>query len=123
MNIATSPVLDIFLARIADGQPVGFRDTMEIIAAHYDYRPARFHNGLGEDRLTNEAGINEGSCKIFAFARLHGLPEPQTLALFGEYYRDEVLPNPEGEGHKNIRNFMKHGWAGVAFDADPLVSR
>ena len=118
-----TPALEAFLVQVANGQPVGFRDTMDMIAAHHDYRPARFYNGLGADRLTNEAGINEGSCKIFAFARLHGLSEPQTLALFGEYYRDEVLPNPDGEGHKNIRAFMKHGWAGIEFDADPLTPR
>jgi len=123
MSLATTPALAAFLFRIASGQPVGFRETMDIIAAHYDYRPARFRNGLGEDRLTNEAGTNEGSCKIFAFARLRHLSEAETLALFGEYYRDEVLPHPEGEGHKNIRTFMKHGWAGIDYDAEPLTPR
>ncbi|SMF95093.1 HopJ type III effector protein [Methylomagnum ishizawai] len=123
VNTATPPELAAFLAQVAAGQPVAFRETLDMIAAHYDYRPARFHNGLGAERLTNEPGINEGSCKIFAFARCHGLPEAATLALFGEYYRDEVLPNPDGEGHKNIRAFMKHGWAGVAFESEPLTPR
>jgi hypothetical protein len=115
--------LETFLAQVKAGQPVAFRDTMDIIAAHYDYAPTRFCNGLGEDRLVNEPGQNEGSCKIFSFARLQGLSEPETLALFGEYYRDEVLPNPNGEGHRNIRNFMKHGWAGIAFEGEALTPR
>ena len=115
--------LTAFLSKVKSGQPVDFQDTMAIIAEHYDYHPARFRNGLGGDRLVNEPGINEGSCKIFGFARLHGLSAPETLALFGEYYRDEVLPNPEGEGHKNIRAFMKHGWPGIEFDGDALTPR
>jgi hypothetical protein len=118
-----SQSLETFLAKIRSGQPVGFRDTMGVIAEHYDYRPVRFRNGIGDDILVNEPGANEGSCKIFSFARLHGLSVPETLALFGEYYRDEVLPNPEGEGHRNIRTFMKYGWPGIAFEGDALVSR
>ncbi len=113
--------LESFLSQIKSGLPVAFRDTLDVIAAYYRYQPARFHNGLGPDRVVNEPGINEGSCKIFAFARLNGLSEAETLALFGEYYRDEVLPNPEGDGHKNIRAFMKHGWAGIAFDQEALA--
>ncbi len=117
------PTLEAFLAKITRGQPVDFRETMDIIAEHYQYRPVRFHNGGGASRLVNEAGINEGSCKIFAFARLHELSEAETLALFGEYYRDEVLPNPDGEGHKNIRAFMKHGWSGIEFEGEALAPR
>jgi hypothetical protein len=115
--------LETFLSRVKAGQPVAFRETLDTIASHYDYRPARFANGLGEDRLVNEPGQNEGSCKLFSFARLQELSEPETLALFGEYYRDEVLPNPGGEGHKNIRNFMKYGWEGIAFEGEALTPR
>ncbi len=46
---------------------------MAVIAAHYVYRPTRFENGLGQGRAVNEAGTNEGSCKILAFAKLNGL--------------------------------------------------
>lgn len=115
--------LEDFLARIRAGQPVAFRDTLDLIAARYDYSPTRFCNGIGEDRLVNEPGQNEGSCRIFAFARRQGLSGPETLALFGEYYRDEVLPDPNGQGHKNIRNFMKYGWAGIEFEGDALTPR
>lgn len=112
--------LSLFLAAIKAGRPVAFRDTMAVIAEHYDYRPTRFLNGIGESRLINEPGVNQGSCKIFSFARRHGLSVPETLALFGEYYRDEVLPNPGGEGHMNIRTFMRHGWEGIQFAGEAL---
>ena len=112
--------IEEFVNRIQAGQTVGFQDTMAIIADHYDYRPTRFANGLGEDCLVNEAGSNEGSCRIFYFAKLQNLSEPETLALFGEYYRDDVLAQPAGDSHKNIRTFMKYGWEGIRFEGVAL---
>lgn len=112
--------LTAFLDRIKAGRPVSFGETMAVIGENYEYRPTRFFNGMGEGRLVNEPGVNEGSCKIFCFARLHGLAVPETLALFGEYYREEVLPNPDGQGHMNIRIFMRHGWEGIVFDGEAL---
>ena len=105
------------------GEPVTFNDTMDVVAAYYDYTPVRFENGQGEDLLVNEPGMNEGSCKVFGFASLNGLSESETLALFGDYYRHDVLGNPDGNDHRNIRNFMKYGWAGIRFDAEPLSPR
>ena len=37
------------------------------------------------------------------------------LQLWGQYYR-EVLADPDGDSHQNIRNFMKYGWDGVPFE-------
>jgi hypothetical protein len=54
---------------------------------------------------------------------LNRLSEQQMLACFGAYYRDDVLKNPDGTDHQNIRNFMKTGWAGVAFDSMPLRAK
>jgi hypothetical protein len=48
------------------------------------------------------------------------LSEVHTLALFGGYYRDDVLGNPEGRDHGNIRHFMKYGWAGIHFEGEAL---
>jgi len=98
---------------------IEFTDVMEIIAAQYDYSPTAFTNGS----IVNEAGTNEGSCKIFYFAKLNALSEQTTLALFGQYYRVDVLQNPDGTDHGNIRNFIKSGWQGVTFDAVALVKR
>lgn len=95
---------------------VEFSEVIQIIEAFYDYEPTAFSNG----DLQNAAGSNEGSCKIFAFAKLHGLTEAQTLACFGTYYRDDVLAHPEGTDHGNIRNFIQHGWGGVEFHGEAL---
>jgi len=95
-----------------------FSDTMNIVDALYDFTPSGFSNG----NTRNEAGENNGSCKLFAFAQLNEFTQPQTLALFGEFYRD-VLATPEGNDHQNIRNFMQTGWAGIQFDSTPLTEK
>ncbi len=111
--------LDRFLATLAtDPAAIEFDQTMAVIADHYDYSPTRFTNG----EVVNEAGTNEGSCKLFAFARRHHLDRDATLALFGHHYRD-VLADPDGTSHANIRAFMKHGWEGIHFDGEPLTPR
>lgn len=102
---------------------VTFDEVIATINAHYDYTPTRFSNGLGEARAVNEAGQNEGSCRIFAFARLHGLTQAETLACFGRFYREDVLGNPARTDHANIRHFMRDGWAGVVFDGEPLTPK
>ena len=101
-------------------QMIEFQDVMTTIAEHYDYTPVQFSNGTEDDLLINHARENEGSCKIFAFAKLHDLSEKETLACFGKYYRQDVLQHPEGKDHLNIRTFMKHGWHGIQFEAPPL---
>ncbi|MGE3296763.1 MAG: HopJ type III effector protein [Porticoccaceae bacterium] len=97
-----------------------FAEVLAVIDAHYHYRPTAFANGLGEDCVHNPAGVNEGSCRVLAFARRHGLGAAETLALFAEHHR-KVLENPEGSDHANIRAFRRHGWAGVRFDGEPLA--
>ncbi len=114
------PEVNSFIEKVKSGEPIEFQDTIAVIAGHYRYSPARFTNGLGEDAVINGPGSNEGSCKIFSFAQSNGLSEPQTLALFGRYYRDDVLGHPDGQDHKNIRNFMKYGWAGIHFEGEVL---
>lgn len=100
------------------GKHVDFEQVMQVITNHYHYQASRFSNG----DLVNEAGSNEGSCKIFAFALLHNLSEQATLECFGDYYRQDVLKNPTGTDHGNIRHFMKTGWAGIHFDKQVLTS-
>jgi len=63
---------------------------------------------------------NEDSCKIFAFGKLHNLDKDQTLACFGKHYREDVLLQPGGSNHANIRNFMEHGWEGIKFEGEAL---
>ncbi len=109
--------LDTFLSKLQQ-QPeqIEFIDTMAVINATYQFTPTEFSNGS----LNNNADQNNGSCKIFAFGLLNDLSEQQTLACFGTYYRDDVLKNPDGDDHQNIRNFMQTGWQGINFKGQPL---
>jgi hypothetical protein len=104
-------------------ETVEFQDVMDCIDEYYDYNPTRFINGRGHDQIINQAGTNEGSCKLFAFATLKGLNEEETLACFGKYYREDVLQYPEGKDHANIRTFMRHGWSGIQFDGTVLTKK
>ncbi len=106
-----------------NAENVSFEETIAIITENYDYTPTTFTNGTGDDTITNEAGTNEGSCKIFAFAKLNSLDTDQTLACFGKYYREDVLQNPEGADHANIRTFMRHGWGGIQFNGEALSAK
>lgn len=109
-----------FIQRLRDKpEQVEFADTLAIIEAHYEYVPTAFRNGSVE----NAAGQNGGSCKIFAFARLHQLTPAETLACFGRYYREDVLQHPEANDHQNIRSFMRGGWGGIRFEGEALKSR
>lgn len=113
-------MLNRFIDNLKAGQAVDFKDTIAVIAEHYDYTPSEFSNGVQEP-LINQAGQNEGSCKIFAFAKLHNLDKQQTLALFGDFYRKDVLENPDGNDHQNIRTFMRDGWDGIVFKSEALT--
>lgn len=93
---------------------VSFAETIAVIDAHYQFTPSAFSNG----NQINKPGENNGSCKIFAFAKLNQLTELQTLSCFGSYYFEDVLQNPQGTDHQNIRNFMKFGWNGIHFGGE-----
>ena len=96
---------------------INFVETIAVIEANYDFTPTAFENGLQH----NVAGENSGSCKLFAFAEIQNLSEAATLDCFGAYYFKDVLKNPNGKDHQNIRNFMKTGWDGIAFYGSALV--
>lgn len=96
-----------------------FADVIAFIDEHYNFTPTPFKNG----EVMNEAGQNNGSCKVLSFAKMNNLSLEETLYLFAEYYRNDVLQNPEGENHQNIRNFMKYGWEGVLFESKALVKK
>lgn len=100
-----------------------FEDVIAYVNAHYDYTPTRFTNGVGTDPVVNEAGKNEGSCRVFALARLHRLAVADTVQLFGRFYRDDVLKHPDGSDHANIRRFLVDGWDGIRFDGEALAPR
>lgn len=96
---------------------VAFSETIELIETHYDFTPTAFING----DLKNQAGENSGSCKVFAFAKTQSLTKQQTLACFGVFYFEEVLNDPTGTSHQNIRNFMTHGFDGLTINGTALT--
>lgn len=94
---------------------IKFADTMQVIEDNYNFTPTSFTNGA----IKNNAGENSGSCKLFAFAIHQKLTKEEALRCFGEHYRS-VLEDSNGTSHQNIRNFMKTGFDGLAFDNDAL---
>ncbi|NOH79934.1 HopJ type III effector protein [Vibrio sp. RE86] len=109
--------LSAFLTNLSE-QPtsIQFEDTMAVIEANFDFAPTAFKNG----NTLNEANQNNGSCKIFAFGQVKGLSPEATLACFGKFYREDVLGNPDGDDHANIRNFIEFGWSGIEFEGEAL---
>lgn len=97
-------------------ESIAFQETITIIDSNYNFTPTAFKNG----NYFNNANENNGSCKIFAFAKINTLEKDETLALFGSYYFDDVLKNPVGNNHQNIRNFINFGWDGISFDDNAL---
>ena len=95
---------------------IDFKEVIAFIDEQYDFTPTKFTNG----NVTNEANENNGSCKVFSFAKLNELSKEETLALFGAFYREDVLNNPNGNDHQNIRNFMESGWNGILFEGEVL---
>jgi len=106
-----------FLAKLNNSpESINFTDTIAVIEANYKFTEAAFTNG----ETNNKAGTNSGSCKLFAFAKINQLCVEKTLSCFGDYYRKDVLQNPDGTDHANIRNFIKYGWDGIKFESQAL---
>lgn len=97
---------------------VTFKEVIAFIENHYEHQPTAFRNG----DAYNEATQNQGSAKVFAFAQLNNLDAEDTLFLFAEHYQ-AVLNTPDGADHQNIRQFMQHGWAGIAMEGTALTAK
>ena len=98
---------------------IDFSETISVIENTYEFTPAAFTNGT----LKNEETQNQGSCKVFSFALKQGLTKEETLACFGTYYFHDVLKDPDGDSHQNIRNFMNTGFDGLSFDKETLTDK
>ena len=103
----------------SNSQAIEFNDVIALIDTQFLFTPTRFTNGS----VINEANQNHGSCKLLALGQHLALDKSQTLALFGCFYSRDVLENPQGNDHANIRNFMVSGHDGVTFDRFPLKER
>jgi len=110
---------EVFNANLEmDASELKFQDVMEMIDTHYETGLIEFKNG----DIVNKQGENEGSAKVLSYAALSNMDKDTTLKLWGEYYR-EVLADPDGDSHQNIRNFMKYGWDGVPFENGIALTR
>ena len=105
------------LAQLKEGS-AQFADVLAFIEARYTHTPTAFRNGA----QANAATENQGSAKVFSFAKLEGLNQADTLSLFAEHYAS-VLATPEASDHQNIRQFMQHGWDGVKFSGEALTAK
>lgn len=112
--------LDDFMQTVkSDAASIDFEQTMAAIEDGYDYTAKAFKCG----ELASTAEQNQGSAKIFSFAKDQKLNKDQTLQLFGRFYREDVLKNANGDDHGNIRNFIKTGWDGVTFPDGPALAK
>jgi HopJ type III effector protein len=99
---------EVFNANVEmNADDLKFEEVMELIDTHYEVGLIEFKNG----DIVNKPGENEGSGKVLSYAALSNMDKETTLKLWGQYYR-EVLADPDGDSHPNIRNFMKYGWEG-----------
>lgn len=97
---------------------ISFVEVISFIEQQFEHTPTAFKNG----EAYNEATQNQGSAKVFSFARMYNLNKEDTLALFAEHHQS-VLDNPGGTDHQNIRQFMEHGWEGLQFEAEALRAK
>lgn len=116
MTLSTTDV-SALLHAIEKGEKT-FADVITFIESNYHYSPVAFVNG----EVSSPAGTNEGSAKVFAFAKLNGLNQLDTLALFCEHYKS-VQATPNGTDHANIRNFLYYGWQGFDMPINALTPR
>jgi hypothetical protein len=115
MNV--NDALRIHLASVEGGH-ANFDDTLALVEQHFHYQPTGFHNGPE----FNASDENLGACKVFGIAQYCSLNEVDTLTLFAQHYK-QVLDNPAGESHGNIRQFISTGWSGIRFENTPLRLR
>jgi hypothetical protein len=108
-----------FLERLrTTPETIQFAEVIALIDTHYNHTPTAFVNGAA----TNQASENQGSAKVFSFARLHGLNETVTLHCFAEHFR-AVSAHPTGNDHQNIRQFMANGWEGIELPNSCLTAK
>jgi hypothetical protein len=107
--------INTLISAVKEGS-ITFNDVIAFIESRYTHQPTAFKNG----EAYNESDQNQGSAKVFAFAKIHHLTVADTLLLFAEHYK-AVLSHPNATDHQNIRQFMANGWSGIAFDGAALA--
>ena len=93
--------LSEFLEKLStDANKVEFEESIRLIEELFEVIPCEFSIG----NHSNAKGSNLGSLKILAFSIKYNLSTDQTLNMFGKYYREDVINNPNGNDHQNIRH-------------------
>jgi len=109
---------ELFNANLEMSGEVTFEEFTEMVNEFFETQLLEFKNG----DLLNKQGENEGSAMVLSYSALSNFDKETTLKLWGQYYR-EVLADPKGDSHQNIRNFMKYGWEGVPFENGISLTR
>jgi hypothetical protein len=95
-----------------------FSNVIAYIDEHYEFTPTKFTNG----NTVNEANQNNGSCKFSVLPKSTNFLQKRRFYYLASFTED-VLKNPEGTDHQNIRNFMKFGWEGIVFEGEALKKK
>ncbi|OAQ40380.1 HopJ type III effector protein [Pedobacter psychrophilus] len=111
------PKIQTLLKNFKDNQ-TQFSEVISFIDENYNHTATAFKNG----DAFNEPSQNQGSAKVFTFAKMNGLTKEDTLSLFAEHYQS-VLNTPNDIDHQNIRQFMESGWEGIEFEGEALVAK
>ena len=106
------------IQKLKSNSSTSFQEVINYIDENYLFTPTGFKNG----NQYNEAGQNNGSCKVFAYAQLNNLSKEDTLLLFAEHYQS-VLNTPKATEHQNIRNFIELGWEAIKFEGVALKEK
>ena len=107
-----------YLEQLRSGVKMDFSDFTNLIDQEYEFLNVAFTNS----GLVNSKEENQGTAKVFCFGLIHSLSESDTLRCFGEHYQS-VIEDSNGTSHQNIRNFMKTGFDGLAFESEVLSSK
>ncbi|SFV69698.1 Type III effector HopPmaJ [hydrothermal vent metagenome] len=107
-----------YLIQLKSKYSMKFEDLMQVIEDNYNILTTAFKNG----DLENSADENQGSAKLFAFAKLHNLNNTETLRCFGQYYQ-EVLDDKNGSSHSNIRQLILTGLENVILKKQILIKK
>jgi hypothetical protein len=112
------PPIENLLRKVrTDASSLMFAETLEAIELGFEFFGVKFSCG----DVVSSSSENTGSSKVLSMAILVGLTDAETLACFGEHYRD-VLADPSGASHANIRALMATGLAGVKFPNGPSLT-
>lgn len=104
--------------KVKKSEIINFSEVINTIDNAFEFTPTKFKNGTA----INEKNTNNGSCKVFSFAKLNQLTAIETLFLFGEHYQ-KVLQTLNDDDHQNIRNFINFGWEGIHFEGNALFEK